>query len=632
MSVTISSKEDFDAFLVRNKRSLREFVSPSSVSWRDIAEEEFSIWENIHDTLVSKSKQPSRDVNDAAKEGDEEKTMHYNKSNSKNNSCHGNRCPVSVTYESLLSEEGIQTKLDTSFASFALSAHQHDVFPGGQRMAQCRLPGAKKRFILPLWKRTQEKTCFLPDLFRMARKTNCRLVVLLDGSREWSEDGLNDSRPFITLNDANVDSTIESECSDPNGHSVLTWMRTFLPGERVVLSNDAMQSEGAVFQSMTQEEKAYGGFRLAVLRVATWEPSKAPTARVWSTLEALMERGFSESDAAYDCQNVMLIDVCDNYFGDQNRYWGVSDRSAFLMLLDAALSAVHGTSPNSPNSPKQQGHESESNANESHHETIAQLNANFEAKHEDLQPPCDSNSNEESSTVPQIVQREECNLSKPVEAKMSGQNSPEVFVVPVTSSADLPPPPNKEDEKQESFQQLLHRAESFLKEEKNEAGVSAIKSRDNIDKDSTGDSQEKPPNNQDLGEKEDRKDDEVVYESKDVFPVGSEVSQRSEARLLVKSALDSQALKEEYLEHQKNLSSLKLAERLKKRRANKREESLANPVAQEEASSSGDREVCVAQLYWSLLSHSGNLKLTREQYLCLYTIIGDAVRKALKRK
>jgi hypothetical protein len=205
-----------------------------------------------------------------------------------------------------------------------------DEFFGGQRVVEippCHLrPSAsRKTFKIPLWKKEQEKTCFLPDIFKLARECECRLIILLDGDREWSVEGINESRKYLTLSDTTIDSSLESECSDKDGNCVLTWLRVYQPGERIPLltssssvgggadkqegGNEKRQQQqqqqqqqeeeqdpvhdGRVFDSMTHEETAYGGFRCGILRVdaAAWAGGGAPPSRrVWSALKALLDR------------------------------------------------------------------------------------------------------------------------------------------------------------------------------------------------------------------------------------------------------------------------------------------------------------------------------------------------------
>ena len=236
---------------------------------------------------------------------------------------------------------------------------------GGQRVVQCACSSSAVRgdvtYRVPLWKKTQEKTCFLPDMFRLARQSECRLLVLLDGERQWAPEGCNDSRPYITLSDTTIDSSIESECSDRDGYCGLTWLRVYGPGERIALDASTLgecengdgQHDGKVFDAMSHEETAYGGYRCGVLRVdaTAWAQGEAPSMKAWSAFEALFNRcvmyeqcdftmtklmtylcilitfifvrGLSETKAAYNCSNVLLVDVCDKYLGTGDEYWGI---------------------------------------------------------------------------------------------------------------------------------------------------------------------------------------------------------------------------------------------------------------------------------------------------------------------
>ena len=170
----------------------------------------------------------------------------------------------------------------------------------GQRILEFHMPTSStvhKKFIIPLWRKEQEKSCFVPDILKTARQCHCRLIVLLDGDRSWAEEASNPCRKCLTLSDSTVDSSIDSECSDKDGNCVLTWLRVYRPGERIQLDtpdteeNDGYHNE-KVFNAMTQEDCAYGGYRCAILRVdnAAWGSKTVPSNKVCNALEALIHR------------------------------------------------------------------------------------------------------------------------------------------------------------------------------------------------------------------------------------------------------------------------------------------------------------------------------------------------------
>mmetsp|Transcript_15733 Transcript_15733/g.29610 ORF Transcript_15733/g.29610 Transcript_15733/m.29610 type:complete len:601 (+) Transcript_15733:49-1851(+) len=547
-------------------------------------------------------------------------------------------------YDTLLEEYNMQIDPELSFSCTAVKRHINESFCGGQKMVECQLSTNHEArryqtFKLPLWKQTQEKTCFLPDIFKLARQSDCRLVVLLDGDRDWAAEGTNDARKYLTLNDTTIDSSIESECSDRDGYCVLTWLRVYGPGERIALDTKALSESGAgdgqvhdgkVFDAMSHEETAYGGYRCGVLRVdtAAWPANKAPSLKVWSAFEALYNRGFSEADAAYNCSNVLLVDVCNKNVGDDGAYWGVGGRAATVMALDVALHSMDSSGSNITTPPKRSNDR-----------------INSEQKSppspEKLTPTEDDKTkvDTEVRVVDDDATASQSSDMKSLMPTVPGRAAPGLEVVPVSRAlassenipCELPPPPpsaQQEQQDERSLQELMVMAKEMLQTNLQKQGEATS-------------SLEK------LQASDECQDPKVVVTSEDDV--------RKAAELLMKSAENSDSIKQAYLSEKKKLSDQKLAERLKKRKQEKEQRAgglgsssspPTQPVSSSSALSSGgadesqsnrqdgdfNRHVAstnVSQLCWELLTHSRCLALSSEQHQFVYNMLSRRATKLL---
>jgi hypothetical protein len=141
-----------------------------------------------------------------------------------------------------------------------------------------------KNYVIPLWRPTQLRETFLPDLYKVAAATNCRLIILLEGEHTWPCHPAATADSDLTVNDVGLNVTVESECSDPSRSCVLTWCRYF-DAPQAVMAGDEVT--GASLRWGTEFED---GFRCALLRVEGWQSGAAPSPKLWRVIDALLER------------------------------------------------------------------------------------------------------------------------------------------------------------------------------------------------------------------------------------------------------------------------------------------------------------------------------------------------------
>lgn len=170
--------------------------------------------------------------------------------------------------------------------------HREKFFTGRRTIdiGLCSYPDLNRQFIFPLWPYHQAKATFLPDIMKIAKGYQCHLIVLMDGERHWSEELSNVEEEMITIADASLNVRIESECSDPNGECVLSWMR-LAPNAQYDLSITSFSpcGEGGEPTLILDEKDAYG-YRFAILRVTNWNSGSVPSQKKWATIEALYHR------------------------------------------------------------------------------------------------------------------------------------------------------------------------------------------------------------------------------------------------------------------------------------------------------------------------------------------------------
>lgn len=171
--------------------------------------------------------------------------------------------------------------------------HKEKFFSGRRTVdvGICNFKEFNQNFIFPLWSIQQSKATFLPDIMKIARGFHCHLIVLIDGDRDWCEELSNIEEEMITVADASLNVHIESECSDPQGECVLSWMR-LAPDAQYELSITSFTPCGESDQQPTlilDEKDAYG-YRFAILRITNWNNGDAPTQKKWATIEALYSR------------------------------------------------------------------------------------------------------------------------------------------------------------------------------------------------------------------------------------------------------------------------------------------------------------------------------------------------------
>jgi hypothetical protein len=171
----------------------------------------------------------------------------------------------------------------------------HEKFFSGRRqidIGHCNfLTSHHRHYIFPLLPSHQSKATFLPDLLKIAKGSDCHLIVLIDGVHHWSNELSTLEEDMITVDDASLNVHVESECSDSDGQCVLTWMR--LPPEGGPTPYDVSityLSNGYEQPTPILEEKEAYGYRCAMLRITDWKPDELPEAMQWGLIEGLYRR------------------------------------------------------------------------------------------------------------------------------------------------------------------------------------------------------------------------------------------------------------------------------------------------------------------------------------------------------
>lgn len=183
-----------------------------------------------------------------------------------------------VIARSLTNRSGLQIPMFDGFQAGVIKNYPKILSKErGIQVAECIFPDADRDFLLPMWSPEQPRATFLPDLFKIARHTGCRVIVLFEGERMWIE---HPPKLHLTLDDVTLDITAESECVDANGHCVLTWLR--LAPKLSTLNSDIFSVENDV-----------AGYRCAVLRMRSWFSGVAPQTQQLAALMALYYRFFS---------------------------------------------------------------------------------------------------------------------------------------------------------------------------------------------------------------------------------------------------------------------------------------------------------------------------------------------------
>jgi hypothetical protein len=164
----------------------------------------------------------------------------------------------------------------------------HEKFFSGRRRIDigiCDFKELKRQYVFPLWPYHQSKATYLPDIVKISKQYQCHLVVLLDGDHHWSTELSNIEDEMITVADASLNVHVESECADPSGECVLTWMR-FAPEAQYDISVISLSGG----EPLILDEKEAYGYRCAVLRVTNWKPGEAPDQKKWDLLQGLFSR------------------------------------------------------------------------------------------------------------------------------------------------------------------------------------------------------------------------------------------------------------------------------------------------------------------------------------------------------
>jgi hypothetical protein len=166
----------------------------------------------------------------------------------------------------------------------------HEKFFSGRRRIDigiCNFLESKRQYIFPLWPYHQSKATYLPDIVKISKQYHCHLVVLLDGDHHWSTELSNIEDEMITVADASLNVHVESECADPTGECVLTWMR-FAPEAQYDLSIISLSGGGE--PTLILDEKDAYGYRCAILRITNWNPGDAPEQKKWDLIQGLFSR------------------------------------------------------------------------------------------------------------------------------------------------------------------------------------------------------------------------------------------------------------------------------------------------------------------------------------------------------
>jgi hypothetical protein len=197
-------------------------------------------------------------------------------------------------YESLIEYLGeTSSKLDDLSRELNFnvrSVDHHERFFSGRRrvdIGRCEFPNSDRQFLFPLLSCHQSKATFLPDLLKIAKSYDCHLIVLIDGDHQWSNELSNLEEEMITVDDASLNVHVESECSDPEGQCVLTWLR--LAPEVPCDVSITYLSNGCEPTPILEEKEAYG-YRCAILRITDWKVDQIPEGMQWPFIEGLYVR------------------------------------------------------------------------------------------------------------------------------------------------------------------------------------------------------------------------------------------------------------------------------------------------------------------------------------------------------
>ena len=127
----------------------------------------------------------------------------------------------------------------------------------------CDLGTGTSQFMFPLFKSDQLKITFLPSLLQCAVVNNCRLILVIESSGDWSREAMDPrGASGLTVNDVSLDVVLESETRSSSNDVTMTWLRT------------VDKREGLPLWSCSS-----GGYQCCMLRLSGWALHAAPSVR-----------------------------------------------------------------------------------------------------------------------------------------------------------------------------------------------------------------------------------------------------------------------------------------------------------------------------------------------------------------